>query len=276
MNPSLLWRFLNFSRGGALAWVAVILVYVLTLFYFYESLGQAEFLETYLTVMEEMPEGMKQALGLTELGFLLTGDLYRMEIYLNMEYFSWLPLLLSIYAIFFGSGLVARDAEKGALEFLLSQPVRRFQVVITKFLVFLAVLAAVMAASVVGMLVGAALMGQSLNLPNLLVAHLQAFVLVVAVAAYASVFSVLFLNNGRALMLSGLITAALYILNFVGPALGSLQWLQKGSLFYYFQGMSLLLEGQVNMAGLVLHAAVALAALAAAVVLFERRDIVPG
>lgn len=276
MNRLLWWRFLNFSRGGALAWLAVILAYVLILFYFYESLGQAEFLKTYLTVMEGMPEGMRQALGLTEVSSLISGGAFEMEIYLNAEYFTWFPLLLSIYAIFFGSGLVARDAERGALEFLLSQPVRRSQVVLAKSLVFLTVLAAIMAASVVGMLVGAALMGQSLSVANLLLAHLQAFVLVVAVAAYASLFSVLFLNNSRALMLSGLLTAAMYILNFVGPALGFFQWLQKGSLFYYFQGITLLLEGQLNLAGLVFHAAVAVVVLAATVVLFERRDIVPG
>lgn len=276
MSLSLLWRFLNFSRWGTLAWVAVILVYVLVLFYFYASLGGAEFLESYLGMLEGMPEGMKQALGLTELGSPAIGDLIGIEFYLNTEYLTWLSLMLAIYAIFFGSGLVARDAERGALEFLLAQPVRRFQVVAAKFLVFKLALATIMTTSVASMLVGAALIGESLSLTNLLLAHLQAFVLVVAVGAYASLFSVLYLNSSRALMVSGLITAAMYILNFVGPSLGSFQWLQKASLFYYFQGLPILLEGQLHLAGLVLHAGVAVAALAAAAVLFERRDIVPG
>ncbi|MBI2866054.1 MAG: ABC transporter permease subunit, partial [Chloroflexi bacterium] len=159
---------------------------------------------------------------------------------------------------------------------LLAQPVRRSQVVLYKFLAFLVALAAILVASVVGMLVGTRAIGVGLDLGNLLLAHLQVYLLVVAVAAYASLFSVLYLNTGRALMVSGLITAGMHILNFVGPALGSFQWLQKGSFFYYFQGVPLLLEGRLHVAGLALHVGAALVVLVAAIWLFERRDIVPG
>lgn len=273
MNRLLWWRFLNFSRGGALAWMAVLLAYTLILFYFYQSVGQTEVLKDYL---EALPEPMKQAFGLADMASIVSGDVIRIEAWLNMEYFSWLPLLLGIYAIFFGSGLVARDAERGALEFLLSQPVRRHQVVLAKFLVFLTSLSAIMAASVVGILLGAVVFGQEVGAVNLLLTHLQTFVLVVAVAGYASLFSILYLNSGRALMLSGLITAAMYILNFMAPSLGSFQWLQKLSFFHYYQALPILLEGQLHIAGLALHAGAAVAALAAAALLFERRDIVPG
>lgn len=267
---------LRFSLGGIIAWSGAVLAWTVVLFYFYDSLGQAEFLESYLGMIEGMPEGMKQALGLSQVGSQGLEGLLSVELYMNTEYLIWLPLLLGIYAVFFGSGLVAKDAEKGTLEFILSQPVRRYQVVAAKFAVFNVALAAVSAASVVGLLVGAALIGESLDVANLLLLHLQAYVLVLAVAAYASLFSVLYLSNGRALMVSGLITAAMYILNFVGLALGSFQWLQRASFFYYYQGLPILREGQMNIAGLALHAAFAVAALTAAVVLFERRDIIPG
>ena len=45
--------------------------------------------------------------------------------FLDARYFSLMPLILGVFAVIIGSGLIASDEENGTLDLLLAYPIRR-------------------------------------------------------------------------------------------------------------------------------------------------------
>lgn len=273
MSPFL--THLRFSRGAIIAWGLVVMAFGFVVMYFYPSVREQG--EAFLRYMESLPEQLLAAFGLAEQEWRLGAGATALglEAYLTSQYLVLLPLLVGIYALFYGSGLVSREVERGTLELLLSFPLSRHRVVLTKFLVFALAAALLMAASVAGLLLGMPVVGERVDLTDLLLVHLVAYLLAVAIAAYSTLASCLYFSPHKALMVAGLFTAASYILYFMSPSLGSLEGLKRLSLFYYYQPLFILVRGEVNWAGVALYLAATAAALLAALVIFSRKDILP-
>jgi ABC-2 type transport system ATP-binding protein len=58
--------------------------------------------------------------------------------FLDTRFFSMMPLLLGVFAVIIGSGLIAGDEENGTLDLILAHPVRRFDLIIGRWLAFCA------------------------------------------------------------------------------------------------------------------------------------------
>jgi ABC-2 type transport system permease protein len=56
--------------------------------------------------------------------------------YLSMRYFSLLPLILGVWAVLAGSGLLAADEENGTLDLVLAHPVSRTSLFLGRWLAF--------------------------------------------------------------------------------------------------------------------------------------------
>jgi ABC-2 type transport system permease protein len=84
------------------------------------------------------------------------GDLDRIthpSEYLTMRFFSYMPLILGIFAILSGSGLTAVDQEKGTLDLILAHPVSRTSIFLGRFLAMLLTLCIILAVSWAGLVV---------------------------------------------------------------------------------------------------------------------------
>ncbi len=84
------------------------------------------------------------------------GDLDRIthpSEYLTMRFFSYMPLILGIFAILSGSGLTAVDEEKGTLDLILAHPVSRTSIFFGRFLAFSCVLVTILMISWAGLVV---------------------------------------------------------------------------------------------------------------------------
>jgi ABC-2 type transport system permease protein len=73
--------------------------------------------------------------------------------YLTMRFFSYMPLILGIFAILSGSGLTAVDEEKGTLDLILAHPVSRTSIFLGRFLAMLVTLLAILVMSWSGLVV---------------------------------------------------------------------------------------------------------------------------
>jgi ABC-2 type transport system permease protein len=71
--------------------------------------------------------------------------------YLSMRYFSILPLILGIWAVLAGSGLVAGDEENGTLDLVLAHPVSRTHLFLGRWLAYLTALVVILATAWLGM-----------------------------------------------------------------------------------------------------------------------------
>lgn len=271
MNLRLFLTNLRFSRIGMASWGVLLFLFglwVVNLYGVYSKLIGAE-------VYQGMPEQLKAAVGISGTGpeSLFSESGISINAYLTAEFLSWWPITIGIYAVIFCAGIIAKEVDKGTIELLLSQPLRRYQVLMSKYAVFLLGLFAIALASFIGMVFGFATIEAKANYANIVLAFVQGFLLVAAIGSYSTLFSCFFLDPRKSMAVSGFLTAALYILNFIAPSLGSFEWLKRLSLFYYYQAFPILESARMNWAGIGIYLGIALGCIAVGIAVFERRDI---
>ncbi|MBI4302570.1 MAG: ABC transporter permease subunit, partial [Chloroflexi bacterium] len=196
------------------------------------------------------------------------------DAWLSTEYINFWPVLLAVYAIFSAGGMVAREVERGTMDLLLSQPLPRYRVLITKFATILVGLCIIALFSMVGIYLGISIVNAQANEWGILLALVQGIFMLIAIASYSALFSCLFLSPRTTLTTSGVLTGASYIINVTATSLGPLSWTQKLSLFYYFRPLEVIHTSRLDGTGLGIYLAVSIVCLALALVIFERKDIV--
>ena len=232
--------------------------------------GLAAMLVLLYPAIAEQFEGVE----MENIGFGEIQDLSDPRQFFQVEFFTWSPVLMTVFAIIAGGALLAGEEGAGTLELLLSQP-------LTRRALFLGKLAGV-AVAVVGVLALAGL-GFLLTAPfvdlkgavaagELVVAPFSLLPFAWFALAATVLAATLTPTRGRAaaLMTAGAFVA--YALNITAGLVASLAWLRFLSPYHYSDAQRVLTEGTVWWhQGALLVAALACAALA--LVVFERREI---
>lgn len=121
------------------------------------------------------------------------------------------PEILAILAALLGASLIASEVNKGTIFFLLSKPVSRDRVLLTKYLVSALILLGVLLLSGVAILVAAAIVGHPQNVGGVLISTVLLWLGTLFVLGLSLLFSVLFKDVLRPLIFSLLITLLLSI-----------------------------------------------------------------
>ncbi len=275
MSASIYRNVLTLARVGVVSWSVVLVLWALLVVWIYPSLGNTGVnFEEYL---DAMPEQLKAAMGVggpDESALIFQAGAFTYVGYLNIEYISWLPLLLGIYAVVYCGGLVSKEVERGTLDVVLSQPVVRTTFLLSKLAGFMTLALAATAFSAVAVLLGGLTIGEDADVVNVLAVHAVSFLLVAAIAGYSTLASCVSLDPGRSLAVSGVLTALTYFANVLGSAIEAVGWVKYGSLFYYYDSLRVLAEGAVNWAGIAVYVGVFAAMTSAAVLVFRRKDLV--
>ena len=275
MSASIYRNVLTLARVGVGAWSLIVAFWALMVVWIYPSLSDAEVdFEEYLNAM---PEQVRAAIGVAapeEAALVFEGGAFTFVGFLNIEYLSYLPLLLGIYAVVYCGGLVSKEVERGTLDVVLSQPVKRTTFLLSKLAGFMTLALAVTVASTLALLLGAITVDVDVSVANLVAVHAVAFLLAAAIAGYSTLASCVSLDPGRSLAAAGILTAFSYFANVLGSAIEGIGWLKYASLFYYYDSLQVLADGAVNWTGVAVYVAVFAVTLAASVVVFRRRDLV--
>ena len=275
MSLSIYRNVLTLARVGVLSWSVVLVLWALLVVWIYPSLGDTGVnFEDYL---DAMPEQLRASMGIAgeaESALMFDAGAFTYLGFLNVEYISWLPLLLGIYAVVYCGGLISKEVERGTLDMVLSQPVERTTFLLSKLAGFLTLTLAATAASTASVLLGALTIGEDANLSNVLAVHAVSFLLVAAIAGYSTLASCVSLDPGRSLAAAGVLTALTYFANVLGSAIGAVGWVKYVSLFYYYDSLQVIAQGEVNWTGIGVYVAVFAATTAAAVLVFRRKDLV--
>ena len=275
MSASIYRNVLTLARVGVGAWALIVAFWALMVVWIYPSLSDAEVdFEEYLNAM---PEQVRAAIGVAapeEAALVFEGGAFTFVGFLNIEYLSYLPLLLGIYAVVYCGGLVSKEVERGTLDVVLSQPVERTTFLLSKLAGFMTLALAVTVASTLALLLGAITVDVDVSVANLVAVHAVAFLLAAAIAGYSTLASCVSLDPGRSLAAAGILTAFSYFANVLGSAIEGIGWLKYASLFYYYDSLQVLADGAVNWTGVAVYVAVFAVTVAASVVVFRRRDLV--
>jgi ABC-2 type transport system permease protein len=232
---------------------------------FYPSIkDNADVLQKY---MDTMPDFLREAF----MG--ATGDFTSPAGYLNTELFNFFaPLLLLLFAIGAGARAIAGEEEKQTLDILLSAPVARRRVVVDKFLAML--LAGAMLSVLLWLSIPVLGPPFDLNpsLTDLAAASFMCFLLAMAFGSIALAIGCATGRRGLAVGVTAGIAAGSWLLDLLVPAIDAISWLQRLSPFHYYLQPEPMMNG-LGVGGSAVLAAISAVAFAAAIVLFERRDL---
>jgi len=115
------------ARGQVLGWGLPLGLFSLYLASFYQTIAQQR--EQFEQLLQYYPKELIAFFGNVET--ILTP-----EGYLSVEMFSYMPLVLGIFAVLAGSGLLVSDEEKGTLDLILAHPVSRTALFVGRLLAF--------------------------------------------------------------------------------------------------------------------------------------------
>ena len=235
--------------------------------------GLAAMLVLLYPAIAEQFEGVE----LENIGFGEIGDFSDPRQFFQIEFFTWSPVLMTVFAIIVGGALLAGEEGAGTLELLLSQPLERRALFAGKLLgVAMAALAILLIAGA-GFLLTAPfvdLKGE-VAVGELAVAPLSQLTFVWFAIAATVLAATLTPTRGRAAALMTASAFVAYALNITADLVESLSWLHYLTPYYYSDAQRVLTEGTVWWhQGALIAAAVGCATLA--LVAFERREIGTG
>ena len=249
-------------RGQIIGWAISIFLLGLLVVSFYDVIveNQAKFTELF----DAYPPEMMAFLG--DISTISTP-----EGYLSLEYFSLMPLILGIFAVLAGSGLIASDEEKGRLDLVLAYPVSRAALFWGRMLAFCAAIIVVLVIAWLGLVVASLNSSLNLSAGKLAIPYLSLLAELLLFGTLALVLSLLVPTRRMAAMAAGMALMASFFLEGLARLTDKLDHVVKVSPLHYYQSGDAIkgIDG-IWLSGLLM---VAVVFAFAAWVLFGHRDI---
>lgn len=193
-------------RGQILGWGLGVAALGMLLVPFYDVfMGQQE---DFLQMVESYPPEMLAFFGDIELTAIATP-----EGYLNYYLFSFLPIILGIFAVAAGGGLFASDEEAGRLDLILAHPLARTALFAGRLLAFVGAALAILFLGWLGCIV---LLGGStltVGVGTLALPFLAVLAQMLIYGTVALLLSMLLPSRRLAVMAAGMVLVASYVLS---------------------------------------------------------------
>ena len=208
------------------------------------------------------------------------GDFASFKGFVSVEMFTFIPILLGIYAILNGTGTLAGEEDNGTLEPLMALPIPRWQLVATKALALGLALLVILLIISAGEVIAFNALPPDTNVGevealDLVVATLAIWPLIM-VFATLSLFLGAFMPSRRlAATAATIVLIATYLGNNLVHQVDFLETIQPIFPFKYYSGQSVLESGVATGDSLVLFGATALF-FVLALVSFQRRNVTVG
>ena len=174
-------------------------------------------------------------------------------------------LILALFAVILGSGLVANEVNKGTIFFLLSKPVSRERILLTKYAVGAGLLLALSVISGLAIVIASIIVGHPQDLLNLLIATGLLWLTACFPLGLSLFFSIVSPDYIRAMIFSLLALAVIVLLPMILP--NGLDW----SLWHYWSNRSVYLAGGFPLKEYLVCLLTALVPLLAALAMFRRK-----
>lgn len=195
--------------------------------------------------------------------------------FLATEYFSFVPLVIIIFAVVAGTAATAGEESAGTLDLLLAQPVTRRRVVLEKAAGLTAAVSVATVAGAPGAWIGQLIVDFDLAPWRILLAMVLTVPLVLLFLAIAMFAGATLPNRAAAVVLTTTAAVAGYVLQTLGLLVTQLEDARKLTPFYWAEASEVLV-GDINPFRPLLLLVPAAAILVLTLVAFERRDIASG
>ncbi len=203
------------------------------------------------------------------------GDITRMTDlrgWVNVEFFTWMPPILTVFAIGAGTGLIAGEEEKGTLDLLLSQPIRRWRVVAEKFLAFAAATLLILLLTALCFLIGAAMIGEGESLDILILATFHIAPIILVSGALSLLASVWLRSRRLAVGIAAALVIGSWFVDSLGKVVNVLEPYRPFTLFHYYDSDKVLTHN-TNWGNIGVLLGLTALFFAIALLAFQHRDI---
>ena len=219
-------------RGQILGWGLGLAVLGFYLIGFYDTIAAEQ--ETYTRLIENFPKEM----------MAFFGDFTEMATpqgYLGIEFFSYMPLILGIFAVMAGSGLLASDEEAGTLELVIAHPISRSALFLSRLLAFTIATASILTFIWLSFVIGKGSSSIDVTAGELALPLIELFAMLMLFGGLALLLSMLLPSRGMAAMVSGLLLVASFFITSLQRIDPNLEPLARFSpLTYYLGGDAIL------------------------------------
>lgn len=260
----LLWQETWGRRGAIVGWGIGLGLWAVLSFVLYPSLAEQ-------MASLQLPEFYKAIGDMSNIGSL--------EGFVDLEFFTWIPLVFGIYALIAGTGTLAGEEEAGTLELTMALPLPRWQLVLMKAAALGIAVFLMLLISFAGAMVGyQAVLDQvetAVTPGRLLAATLNGWPIVMVFAMLSLWLGAYLPHRRHAGALATLALIVTYFMNSLGNLINDLQPLQPWSPFYYFASFDTLMNG-VDAGNTLTLLAAAGVLLLLAVISFQRRNVTVG
>lgn len=203
------------------------------------------------------------------------GSLDSPEGYLTAEVFSWIPIVIAVFAVIWGTGTLAGDEAEGGLDLLLAQPVTREALLIGKALGLTIGLSVVTLALFPGLLIGATIVDMDITAGVLLAATVSQLPLVLVYMAIGLLAAAALRTRRAAAAITTAALIAAYAVQIIAASIPDLADIGRLTPLYWADASREMIDGAQPLRWVGLTA-LAVAVLAFAIALFERREIGSG
>jgi beta-exotoxin I transport system permease protein len=248
---------------------AMILAVILFLYIFWIG----SFFPTVKPMMDSYNEMLSNPTMKAFLGDL--ADLSTFSGFITAEVFSYMGIVLGAYVAFLTASFAAGEIEQKSSELMLSLPVSRIHVLLSRFATLLPIIVVLMVAMMLGIVAGASYVGESIDVTRFAYGMLFTAVFLLAVGGGSMLLSAV-MSNGRNAAFAGIgVLLAMFLVENIGSMVTSIDWARRLSLFHYAKVSGFIADPSTAIAwgNLVILLVVAVVFLGLAVIAYKRRDI---
>jgi ABC-2 type transport system permease protein len=228
-------------------------------------------LKQYEAIAKNFPPALLQMFGAQDAATLATP-----EGFITYGFFGYSLLILAVYAVIAGLGVTANEEDSGIMDIILSLPVPRWRVVLEKLAAYMLIMAAIIAVSFLGLLIGVQMspVMREVNMARLVEGTLNMVPSSLLMIAFTTFVAAVVRRKGTATGVAAVFIVGSYFLAFLGKSasesiLGSVRSI---SFFSYYDPNAVLVNG-LNASNFALLLAVTALLVVGSVWAFQRRDV---
>ncbi|OPY29797.1 MAG: ABC-2 family transporter protein [Methanocella sp. PtaU1.Bin125] len=195
--------------------------------------------------------------------------------FMSIEVFSYMGIVLGAYIAFLTASFVAGEIEQKSSELMLSLPVSRVHIILSRFAILVPIIVAIVTVMLLAVVLGAAYVGESVDTARFAYGMVFTGGFLLAVAGGSMLLSALMSDGKKAAFGSIGVLLAMFLVENIGQMVTSIDWARRLSLFHYAKVSDFIAnpDAVISWGNLGILLAVAIVFLALAVFVYHRRDI---
>lgn len=271
MNLNLLINSLKERWLSTLAFTGGLLLYCWTIVAIMPMMFTGIAASEWAKFMSKFP---KELLSLLAGGGIDVTQLLTVEGFISLELFSlWWIIIVGGFAISLAMGIVAKDTNEGTMELLMSYPLKRETIIITRFLSSSIILAFLAFFTVYATYLISTFNDIPLTFSGLTIVGLYGWLFFEVILLFTLFLTIILKEGGGATLISFTFFLSSHILNALAGLHKTIDKISFLSIFKYYNPVQYLLEKKIDLTHLNIFLVIIISLFTLSVLIYRKRDI---